>query len=65
MVGNFSGTGSANIALLGTPLHKGVVGAMRFFENWWERAPLYVRIGLFVASVVAIVVGGGADAYWE
>jgi hypothetical protein len=38
---------------------------MRFFENWWERAPLFVRIGLFVGSVVAIVVGGGADAYWE
>jgi len=51
--------------MLGIPLHKGVEGAMRFFENWWERAPLYVRIGLFVASVVAIVVGGGADAYWE
>ena len=32
---------------------------MRLFENWWERAPLYLRIGLFVASLVAMVVGGG------
>jgi len=65
VLGNFSGTGSADSWMLGIPLHKGVEGAMRFFENWWERAPLYARIGLFVASVVAIVVGGGADAYWE
>jgi hypothetical protein len=64
VLANFFGTGSADINLLGTPLHKGVEG-MRFFENWWERAPLYARIGLFVASLVAIVVGGGADAYWE
>jgi hypothetical protein len=38
---------------------------MGLFENWWERAPLYARIGLVVASVVAVVLGGGADAYWE
>jgi hypothetical protein len=38
---------------------------MRFFENWWERAPLCVRIGLFVATLVGLIVGGPADAYWE
>jgi hypothetical protein len=38
---------------------------MQFLESWWERAPLYVRIGLFVASITAMVLGGAADAYWE
>jgi len=38
---------------------------MRFFENWWERVPLYARIGLCLLSLVAMVLGGGADAYWE
>jgi hypothetical protein len=38
---------------------------MRLFESWWERAPMYARIGLFVASLLALVLGGAADAYWE
>jgi hypothetical protein len=38
---------------------------MRLFENWWERAPLFARICLFVASIVAMVLGGAAGAYWE
>jgi hypothetical protein len=38
---------------------------MRFFESWWERAPFIVRIGLFVASITAMVLGGASDAYWE
>jgi hypothetical protein len=38
---------------------------MRFFESWWERTPLYVRIGLFVVSITAMVLGGAAGAYWE
>jgi hypothetical protein len=38
---------------------------MRFLESWWERTPLYVRIGLFVASIVAMVLGGASGAYWE
>jgi membrane-associated PAP2 superfamily phosphatase len=36
-----------------------------FFENWWERTPAYVRIGLFVATVAGMLLGGAADAYWE
>ena len=38
---------------------------MRFFESWWERAPLYVRIVLFVASILALVLGGSAEGFWE
>ena len=47
------------------PLHKGVEALMRFFENWWERAPLYVRVALFAVSIVGMVLGGASDAYWE
>jgi hypothetical protein len=38
---------------------------MRFLENWWERAPSYVRIALALVSIVAMVLGGAADHYWE
>ena len=38
---------------------------MRFFDNWWERAPLYARVALLVLSIVAVLVGGSADGYWE
>jgi hypothetical protein len=38
---------------------------MRFFENWWERSPMYVRLGLVVISLVAMALGGAADGYWE
>jgi hypothetical protein len=38
---------------------------MQFFESWWERAPQFVRLGLFAVSLVAMVLGGAADHYWE
>ena len=38
---------------------------MKFFENWWERTPVYVRVVLFAASIVGLVLGGASDAYWE
>jgi hypothetical protein len=38
---------------------------MKFFENWWQRAPLYARIGLFVVSLAGLVLGGASDAYWD
>jgi hypothetical protein len=38
---------------------------MSLFQSWWERAPLYVRIVLFVAAIVAMVFGGSASGYWE
>ena len=47
------------------PSAQGHEARMRLFESWWERAPFYVRIGLFVASIAAMVFGGAADAYWE
>ena len=59
---------SALVRALGldkSPLHKGNEAWMRFLESWWERTPLYVRIGLFVASIVAMVLGGASGAYWE
>jgi len=38
---------------------------MRLFESWWERTPAYVRLALFVVSLVSVVLGGSADHYWE
>lgn len=38
---------------------------MRFFESWWERAPTYVRIGLFIASLAGLLLGGAADGFWD
>jgi hypothetical protein len=38
---------------------------MRLFEHWWERAPLVLRLALFVVSIVGLVLGGSADHYWE
>jgi hypothetical protein len=38
---------------------------MRFLESWWERAPWYVRIGVTMVSVIAMVLGGSADHYWQ
>ena len=38
---------------------------MKFFESWWQRAPLVIRIGLFVLSIVGMLLGGAADAYWD
>ena len=38
---------------------------MRFFEKWWERAPFYARVILFVASIVGLLFGGAADGYWD
>jgi hypothetical protein len=38
---------------------------MQLFGNWWERAPLYVRIALFAATVVGMVLGGSASGYWD
>ena len=38
---------------------------MKWFEAWWQRAPLCVRLAIVVASIVAMVVGGAADAYWQ
>jgi hypothetical protein len=33
--------------------------------KWWERAPLYLRVSLFVASIVGMVLGGSASGYWN
>jgi hypothetical protein len=38
---------------------------MKFFESWWQRAPLYARIGLCILSLVGMVLGGASDAYWD
>jgi len=38
---------------------------MSFFQSWWERAPLFVRIALFAAAIVGTVFGGSASGYWE
>jgi hypothetical protein len=38
---------------------------MHLFENWWERAPLYLRAALLIASVVGLLFGRPVDAYWE
>ena len=38
---------------------------MRFLESWWERAPRVVRLVLTVAPLVAMLLGGSADHYWE
>jgi hypothetical protein len=43
----------------------GKKAAMKFFENWWERAPLIARAGLVVLSIVGMLLGGAADAYWD
>jgi hypothetical protein len=38
---------------------------MRWFEAWWQRLPVFVRLAVVVASVVGMVLGGAADAYWQ
>ena len=38
---------------------------MRFFENWWEHAPLFLRAVLMLVSIVSLLLGGAADHYWE
>jgi hypothetical protein len=38
---------------------------MRLFENWWERAPLYARLGLFVLTIAGMLLNRPSDAYWE
>jgi len=53
-----------------TPSAQGTVTKMRFlhnwfFQNWWERAPSYVRVVLVVASIVGMVLGGSASGYWD
>jgi hypothetical protein len=47
------------------PLYAGSCGTMLSFQNWWERAPLIARVALFVAAIVAMVLGGSAQGYWE
>ncbi len=37
---------------------------MRFFDSWWGVSPAKVRVGLVLLSLVAMVLGGGADDYW-
>jgi hypothetical protein len=39
--------------------------AMRFFESWWNRAPMMLRVGLMVGCIVAAILGGSADGYWQ
>jgi hypothetical protein len=38
---------------------------MRFFETWWQRVPWYVRAAATGVSIVAMVLGGSADHYWQ
>jgi hypothetical protein len=33
-------------------------------EQVWTRAPQLLRIGLLVSTIVGMVLGGAADAYW-
>jgi hypothetical protein len=37
---------------------------MKFFENWWTRAPQVARIVVALASIGAITLGGAAGHYW-
>ena len=34
------------------------------FEHWWTRGPQLIRVALVLASIVAMVLGGAAAAYW-
>jgi hypothetical protein len=43
---------------------------MKFFDSHWERVrtvltPTNLRIGLFVVSIAAMVLGGAADEGWS
>jgi hypothetical protein len=38
---------------------------MASFHGWWERVPHYARVGLFVVSVVGMILGGSASGYWQ
>jgi uncharacterized membrane protein len=38
---------------------------MHFLDNWWHRTPRYVRLGVMFVTVVAMVLGGAADHYWQ
>src|SRR5216683_5853068 len=59
------GTRYAHSCASGEPSAQGVVRQMRFFEKWWERAPFYARVALFVVSIVGMLLGGAADGYWD
>ena len=37
---------------------------MGFFESWWTRGPLVLRIVLVLASIAGMLLGGAADEYW-
>jgi hypothetical protein len=39
--------------------------SMRFLEGWWERAPMYARVALFVISILGMILGGSASGYWD
>jgi len=41
------------------------VRSMRFFEGWWERAPLYARVVLFAVTIIGMILGGSASGYWD
>ena len=38
---------------------------MHVFESWWHRTPVLLRFTLMMVSIVAAVLGGGADGYWD
>lgn len=38
---------------------------MPSFQNWWERAPLLARVAMFLVAIVAMILGGSAQGYWE
>lgn len=43
---------------------------MKSFDSHWERVRLFItpanlRIGLFVLSIAAMVLGGAADEAWD
>lgn len=38
---------------------------MHLLHIWWERVPRVAQLGVFVISVVGMILGGSASGYWQ
>jgi hypothetical protein len=50
------------------PSAQGVWSSMRILgllEGWWERLPRLAQVGLFVISILGMILGGSASGYWQ
>ena len=37
----------------------------RGIDDWWQRIPTILRLATLALSLVAMILGGAADHYWD